>query len=286
MPLVARGKVRDIYAVGDTHLLLVTTDRLSAFDVVFPTPIPDKGRILNAMSLFWFNHLSAVVPNHLSDIDPEDVVLPEERDQVRGRSVVAKKLYPLPVEAVVRGYLEGSGWKEYQTGGHVCGISLPPGLKRADRLPDAIFTPATKAELGAHDENITFEAMEEALGGGMAREVRSLSLTLYKAAAEYALSRGIIIADTKFEFGLDDEGQVTLMDEVLTPDSSRFWSANSWKPGISPDSFDKQFVRNWLESTGWDKCPPAPVLPDEIALGTAARYLEAFDRLTRPATTF
>ncbi len=248
LPLIARGKVRDIYAVGDTHLLLVTTDRLSAFDVVFPTPIPDKGRILNAMSLFWFDYLSAVVPNHLSGIDPEDVVLPSERDQVRGRAVVAKKLHPLPVEAVVRGYLEGSGWKEYQTSGLVCGIPLPTGLQRADRLPEAIFTPATKAEAGAHDENIAFEIMERTLGKGRAHEVRSLSLALYRTAAEYALSRGIIIADTKFEFGLDDHGQTTLMDEVLTPDSSRFWSADSWKPGVAPDSFDKQFVRNWLES--------------------------------------
>lgn len=286
LPLIARGKVRDIYAVGDTHLLLVTTDRLSAFDVVFPTPIPDKGRILNAMSLFWFAHLSTVVPNHLSGIDPEDVVLPEERDQVRGRAVVAKKLHPLPVEAVVRGYLEGSGWKEYQSGGRVCGIPLPAGLQRADRLPEAIFTPATKAEVGAHDENIAFEIMEQTLGTGMAHEVRSLSLTLYRMAAEYALSRGIIIADTKFEFGLDDQGRVTLMDEVLTPDSSRFWSADSWKPGISPDSFDKQFVRNWLESREWDKRPPAPALPDDIVLGTSARYREAFDRLTTPATAF
>ena len=280
LPLIARGKVRDVYAVGDDHLLLVTTDRLSAFDVVFPSPIPGKGRILNTLSNFWFEKLGHLVPNHLTGIDPESVVLPSERDQVHGRAVVAKKLAALPLEAVVRGYLEGSGWKEYQHTQTVCGITLPGGLVRAARLPEPIFTPATKAAVGDHDENIDFAAACALVGADIATQVRDTSLALYHEAAEFALSRGIIIADTKFEFGLDAAGGLVWIDEALTPDSSRFWPQSSYRAGVSPDSFDKQYLRNWLETTGWDKTPPAPLLPDEIALGTAARYQEALDRLT------
>jgi phosphoribosylaminoimidazole-succinocarboxamide synthase len=280
LPLLARGKVRDVYAVGDKHLLLVTTDRLSAFDVVFPTPIPGKGRILNSLSNFWFGKLGHIAPNHLTGIDPESVVAPTERDQVRDRAVVARRLQSLPLEAVARGYLEGSGWKEYKRSGSVCGIALPPGLARAGRLPEAIFTPATKAAVGDHDENIDFARACTLVGVDLAAEVRRLTLALYQAAAEFALARGIIIADTKFEFGTDAEGRLIWIDEALTPDSSRFWPQASYQPGTSPDSFDKQYLRNWLETTGWDKRPPAPVLPDEIALGTAARYQEALDRLT------
>jgi phosphoribosylaminoimidazole-succinocarboxamide synthase len=280
LPLLARGKVRDIYAIDDAHVLLVTTDRLSAFDVVFPTPIPGKGRILNQLSNFWFARLGHIVPNHLTDIDPASVVAPGERDQVRDRAVVARRLAPLPLEAVARGYLEGSGWKEYQQGGTVCGIALPAGLQRADRLPQPLFTPATKAAVGDHDENIDFAAACALVGEDIATQVRDLTLALYTTAAEYALSRGIIIADTKFEFGLDAAGGLVWIDEALTPDSSRFWPRATYRPGSSPDSFDKQFLRNWLETTGWDKRPPAPELPDTIALGTAARYQEALDRLT------
>jgi len=280
LPLLARGKVRDVYAVGDQHLLLVTTDRLSAFDVVFPTPIPGKGRILNRLSNFWFDKLGHLVPNHLTGIDPESVVAADERDQVRDRAVVARRLHALPLEAVARGYLEGSGWKEYQQHGSVCGIALPAGLLRAGRLPEPIFTPATKAAVGDHDENIDFSRACALVGTTLATEVRDITLALYQAAAEFALGRGIIIADTKFEFGTDGDGKLVWIDEALTPDSSRFWPRASYQPGSSPDSFDKQYLRNWLEASGWDKRPPAPALPDDIALGTASRYQEALDRLT------
>jgi phosphoribosylaminoimidazole-succinocarboxamide synthase len=281
LPLLARGKVRDVYALGEDHLLLVTTDRLSAFDVVFPTPIPGKGKILNALSNFWFKKLSHLIPNHLTHIDPESVVKPSERDQVFGRSVVAHRLDALPVEAVARGYIEGSGWKEYQATGSICGIALPAHLQRASKLPYALFTPATKAAVGDHDENISFERACDLLGQERATQVRDTTLALYQAAADFAETRGILIADTKFEFGLDKEGQLVWIDEALTPDSSRFWPMASYQPGRSPDSFDKQFLRNWLESTSWSKTPPAPELPPEIAIGTAARYQEAFDRLTQ-----
>jgi len=280
LPLIARGKVRDVYAVDDAHLLLVTTDRLSAFDVVFPTPIPGKGRILNSLSNFWFKKLSHIIPNHLTDIDPESVVKGEERDQVRGRSVVAQRLDALPLEAVARGYIEGSGWKEYQATGSVCGIALPAGLQRAAKLPKPLFTPATKAAVGDHDENISFERACDLVGLELATQVRDTTLALYQAASDYAETRGILIADTKFEFGINKDGQLVWIDEALTPDSSRFWPTASYQPGKSPDSFDKQFLRKWLESTSWSKTPPAPELPSEIALGTAARYQEALDRLT------
>jgi phosphoribosylaminoimidazole-succinocarboxamide synthase len=280
LPLIARGKVRDVYAVGDSHLLMVTTDRLSAFDVVFPTAIPNKGKILNDMTNFWFAHFSSLVPNHLSGIAPESVVAVNERDQVTGRSVVAKRLKALPLEAVVRGYLEGSGWKEYQQSQSVCGIALPAGLQRASKLPTPIFTPATKADVGDHDENIDFARTASLIGEDMARQVRDTAIRLYQSAADYALTRGIIIADTKFEFGLDEHGTLTLMDEVLTPDSSRFWPLEHYQVGTSPESFDKQFVRNYLESIHWNKAPPAPDLPLEIAAGTGAKYEEALRRLT------
>jgi phosphoribosylaminoimidazole-succinocarboxamide synthase len=278
LPFLARGKVRDIYAVGEDRMLIVTTDRLSAFDVVLPTPIPQKGRVLTELSNFWFRKLGAIVPNHLTGIDPESVVAPEEREQVRGRSIVVRKLTPLPFEAVVRGYLEGSGWKEYQQSQSVCGIALPPGLKRASKLPHPIFTPATKAEAGAHDENISFAQM--AAGQARAEEIRDTAIRLYIAAAEYALTRGIIIADTKFEFGLDALGKLVLIDEALTPDSSRFWPAATWREGTSPESFDKQYIRNWLESIGFDKKPPAPQAPAEVVEKTSQKYQEALKRLT------
>jgi phosphoribosylaminoimidazole-succinocarboxamide synthase len=280
LPLIARGKVRDIYAVGEDHLLLITTDRLSAFDVVFPTPIPNKGIILNTLTNFWFSYFQDLIPNHLSGIDPESVVAPAERDQVAGRSVVARRMQALPLEAVVRGYIEGSGWKEYQASGTVCGITLPAGLERAARLPSPLFTPATKAAVGDHDENIDFYRACQLVGHEVAAQVRDKSLQLYKAAADYALARGIIIADTKFEFGLDRDGSLTLIDEVLTPDSSRFWPKDTYRAGTSPESFDKQFVRNWLESIHWNKQPPAPELPAHIAAGTGERYQEALNRLT------
>ncbi len=280
LPLVYRGKVRDSYAIGADRLLLVTSDRLSAFDVVMNQPIPDKGRVLNAMSNFWFEKLAHVVPNHLTGVDPESVVAPDEREQVRGRAVVALRLKPIPVEAVVRGYLIGSGWKDYQKTGEVCGIALPPGLQMASRLPEPIFTPATKAEAGAHDENISFDAAKKAIGAELAFKVRTVSLALYRAAAEYALTRGIIIADTKFEFGTDADGNLRLMDEVLTADSSRFWPADEYEEGVSPPSFDKQFVRDWLEAQHWNKAPPPPDLPAEIVAKTAAKYREALLRLT------
>ncbi len=280
LPLVARGKVRDIYAVGEDHLLLITTDRLSAFDVVFPTPIPNKGIILNTLTNFWFSYFQDLIPNHLSGIDPESVVAPAERSQVVGRSVVARRMQALPLEAVVRGYIEGSGWKEYQASGTVCGISLPAGLERAARLPTPLFTPATKAAVGDHDENIDFARASQLVGSAVAAQIRDKSLQLYGAAADYALARGIIIADTKFEFGLDKNGTLTLIDEVITPDSSRFWPKDTYRVGTSPESFDKQFVRNWLESIHWNKQPPAPEIPADIAAGTSERYQEALNRLT------
>jgi phosphoribosylaminoimidazole-succinocarboxamide synthase len=279
LPLLGRGKVRDIYAVGADKLLIVTTDRLSAYDVILPTPVPEKGRVLTELANFWFGRLAAIVPNHLTGIDPETVVAPAEREQVRGRAIVVKKMKTLPVEAVVRGYLEGSGWKEYSEGGTVCGVALPPGLKRASKLPEPIFTPATKAEAGHHDENITFERMAQMLGEPRAREVRDTAISLYKAAAEYALARGIIIADTKFEFGVDDSGRLHLIDEALTPDSSRFWPLSTWKEGASPESFDKQYVRNWLDAIGFERKPPAPAMPADVAARTSEKYQEAARRL-------
>ena len=279
LPLLGRGKVRDIYAVGDDKLLIVTTDRLSAFDVILPTPIPEKGRVLTELANFWFAKLAGIIPNQLTGIDPESVVTPEEREQVRGRSIVVRKLAPLPVEAVARGYLEGSGWKEYQESQSVCGIALPPGLKRASKLPQPIFTPATKAEAGHHDENISFERMAKMIGAERAAQVRDVTLELYKAAADYALTKGIIIADTKFEFGVDKDGSLVLIDEALTPDSSRFWPLATWKEGESPESFDKQYIRNWLDSIGFARKPPAPPVPRDVALKTSEKYQEALRRL-------
>ena len=281
LPLVHRGKVRDIYAVGDDKLLIVTTDRLSAFDVVMPTPIPGKGEVLTRVSAFWFDKLKSIVPSQALDIAPETVVAENERDQVAGRAIVVKKLKALPVEAIVRGYLVGSGWKEYQASQSVCGIALPAGLKQADRLPEPIFTPSTKAAVGAHDENIAFEQMAELIGTDLAQQVRDVSLSLYRSAAEYALTRGIIIADTKFEFGLDEKGKLVWIDEALTPDSSRFWPADQYRPGSNPPSFDKQFVRDWLEASGWDKQAPGPALPAEIVARTSEKYREAMSRLLR-----
>jgi len=276
-----RGKVRDIYDVDDQHLLIVTTDRLSAFDVVLPDPIPGKGAVLTAMSNFWFQRTRQLIPNHLSDIPLEKVLKDSaERQQVEGCAIVVKKLKALPVEAVVRGYLAGSGWKEYMQSRTVCGIQLPAGLKEADRLPEPLFTPATKAEAGQHDENISFEKAAELLGRDMAKRVMNASLAIYKECAAYALTRGIIIADTKFEFGLDDKGTLTLIDEALTPDSSRFWPAESYKSGSSPPSYDKQYVRDYLESLGWNKKPPAPKLPAAVIAKTAEKYREALTRLT------
>jgi phosphoribosylaminoimidazole-succinocarboxamide synthase len=276
---IGKGKVRDIYAVGDDKMLIVASDRLSAFDVVLPDPIPDKGRVLNEMANFWFKRLGHVVPNQLTGIDPESVVSPEEKAQVRGRSVVVKKLKPLPIEAVVRGYIIGSGWKDYQKTGRICGIELPKGLRQAEKLPEPIFTPATKAETG-HDENIPFSEVERLIGKELAARVREVSIRLYKEAADYAATRGIIIADTKFEFGLDGHGKLVLIDEVLTADSSRFWPADSYQVGISPPSFDKQYVRDYLESLTWDKTPPAPKLPDDVIARTSQKYRDALERLT------
>ena len=281
LPLIARGKVRDIYAVGNDKLLLVTSDRLSAYDVILPTPIPHKGEILIAMASFWFEKLKHIVPNQLTGIDPETVVAPDEHDQVRGRAIVVNKYQVLPIEAVVRGYLEGSGWKEYQASQSVCGVTLPPGLQRASKLPQPIFTPATKAKAGEHDENIDFATCEKIIGTARAADVRDIAIRLYSEAAEYALTKGIIIADTKFEFGLDAEGRLHLIDEVLTPDSSRFWPLESYKIGASPESFDKQYIRNWLDALGFNRKPPAPEVPAEIAQKTSDKYREALDRLTR-----
>ena len=281
LPLIARGKVRDIYSVNEQQMLIVTTDRLSAFDVILPDPIPDKGRVLTAVSSFWFERLAHIVPNHLTGIGPESVVKGEdERAQVRGRSVVVKRLKPLPVEAVVRGYIIGSGWKDYQKTGAVCGIPLPAGLKMAQKLPQPLFTPSTKAEMGAHDENIDFATVEKLLGVGLAAQVRDVTLRFYGEASDYALTRGIIIADTKFEFGLDAAGRLHLIDEALTPDSSRFWPADEYKEGISPPSFDKQIVRDYLETLDWNKQAPGPKLPAEIIAKTTAKYREAYERLS------
>ena len=282
LPLIARGKVRDIYAVGDDKLLIVTTDRLSAYDVILPTPIPAKGEILVTLANFWFHKLAHVVPNQLTGIDPASVVAASERDQVMGRALVVNKYKVLPIEAVVRGYLEGSGWSEYQQTQSVCGIQLPAGLQRAAKLPQPIFTPATKAEAGEHDENIDFATCEKIIGRLRAAEVRDTAIRLYQEAADYALTKGIIIADTKFEFGLDTHDQLHLIDEALTPDSSRFWPLASYKVGESPESFDKQYIRNWLDSIDFNRKPPAPSVPADIAQKTSDKYREALVRLMQP----
>jgi phosphoribosylaminoimidazole-succinocarboxamide synthase len=288
LPLLARGKVRDNYAVGDDRILMVASDRLSAFDVVLGVPIPGKGALLTQMALFWFDRLGHICPNHLTGEAPESVVTPQERDQVTGRSMLVKRLKPIPVEAVVRGYLAGSGWKEYQVDQTVCGVPLPPGLQNASKLPEPIYTPAAKAEAGEHDENITYARTVEIIGPQLAAQIRDTSIALYRAGAAIAAERGIIIADTKFEFGLDAAGQLVLMDEVLTPDSSRFWPMESYREGSNPPSYDKQFVRDWLEQVRidgkpWDKCPPAPALPQGVVDHTAATYREALQRLTGAA---
>jgi phosphoribosylaminoimidazole-succinocarboxamide synthase len=281
LPFLHRGKVRDIYAVGDDKLLVVQTDRLSAFDVILSNPIPGKGEVLTSMSNFWLNKLQHIIPNHLTGIDPESVVsTDEDRAQVRGRAFVAKKLKPLPIEAIVRGYLVGSGWKDYQKTGKVCGIALPAGLREAEKLPEPLFTPSTKAAVGDHDENISFAQVVELLGEARAKEVRDATLALYVEAANYAATKGIIIADTKFEFGVDEAGKMYLIDEALTPDSSRFWPAEEYRVGSNPPSFDKQFVRDWLESSGWNKQPPAPEIPAEVLNKTADKYREVLVRLT------
>jgi phosphoribosylaminoimidazole-succinocarboxamide synthase len=281
LPLLNRGKVRDIYAVGEDQLLIVTADRLSAFDVVLPTPIPDKGKVLTALSYFWFERTHLLIPNHLN-ATPIEAILPDpaERRGLAGRTMVVQRLKPLPVEAIVRGYLAGSGWKEYQKTQTVCDIPLPAGLCEADKLPEPIFTPSTKAEVGKHDENISFDQAAKLLGKPLATQVKEISLRIYQEAANYALAHGIIIADTKLEFGVDKAGQLVLIDELLTPDSSRFWPADRYAPGHSPPSFDKQYVRDYLESIGWNKQPPAPALPPGITAKTAEKYREALQRLT------
>ena len=290
LPLLARGKVRDNYAVGDDRILMVASDRISAFDVIMGEPIPGKGALLTQMALFWFDKLKDIVPNHLTGDAPESVVAPEEVAQVQGRSMLVKRLKPLPVEAVVRGYLAGSGWAEYQQSRSVCGVPLPEGLSNASKLPEPIFTPAAKAEVGEHDENISFEQVEKTIGPELAAQMRDVSIALYKAAADYALTKGIIIADTKFEFGLDADGKLTLMDEVLTPDSSRYWPLEGYeaafKAGANPPSYDKQYLRDWLETAQvdgkpWGKTAPAPVLPAEVIEGTSGKYREALEKLTR-----
>jgi phosphoribosylaminoimidazole-succinocarboxamide synthase len=277
-----QGKVRDIYEVDDKHMLIVTTDRLSAFDVVLPNPIPGKGRVLTQLADFWFRRTTHIVPNQLTDY-PLDKAVPssQERTLIADRAIVVKRLKALPIEAVVRGYLIGSGWKDYQRNGAVCGIALPTGLKQADRLPEPIFTPATKAALGEHDENISFSETANLIGPELAAQVRDTAISLYKFASDHALKRGIIIADTKFEFGLDDNGSLTLIDEALTPDSSRFWPVDTYKPGTSPPSFDKQYVRDYLETLDWNKTAPGPDLPPEIILRTSEKYQEALTRLTK-----
>ncbi|WP_332669896.1 phosphoribosylaminoimidazolesuccinocarboxamide synthase [Aromatoleum sp.] len=294
LPLLGRGKVRDIYAVDADKLLIVTSDRLSAFDVILPDPIPDKGRVLTAMASFWFKRLGHIVPNQLTGIDPESVVPAAEREQVRGRALVVKRLKPLPIEAVVRGYVIGSGWKDYQDSGAICGITLPSGLKQAAKLPSPIFTPASKADVGDHDENISFAeaqtrcaaALSDLLAGTgrngaqLAAQAREAATALYSEAANYAIGRGIIIADTKFEFGVDAAGTLHLIDEALTPDSSRFWPADSYREGISPPSYDKQYVRDYLETLTWGKKAPGPNLPADVIARTAAKYREAYERLT------
>jgi phosphoribosylaminoimidazole-succinocarboxamide synthase len=281
LPLLGRGKVRDIYAVDGDYLLIITTDRLSAFDVILPDPIPGKGAVLTAVSNFWFGKLAHVIPSQLTGIAPETVVTTEEeRAQVRGRALVVKRLQPLPIEAVARGYLIGSGWKDYQSTGAVCGIALPAGLQLAQQLPEPIFTPATKAEMGDHDENIDYTAVERLIGADLAKKVKETTLRLYREAAAFARIHGIIIADTKFEFGQDKDGRLHLIDEVLTPDSSRFWPADQYKVGISPPSFDKQFVRDYLDALDWNKQAPGPKLPADVIAKTAAKYREALTRLT------
>ncbi len=290
LPLLARGKVRDNYAVGTDRLLMVASDRLSAFDVIMAEPIPGKGEVLTQMALFWFARLGHVCPNHLTGDAPESVVAPAEVPQVRGRSMLVKRLKPILVEAVVRGYLAGSGWKEYQESQSVCGVALPPGLKNAGKLPEPIFTPAAKAEMGEHDENISYDKVVQMVGPALAAKIRDTSIALYKEAADHALTRGLIIADTKFEFGLDANGALVLMDEVLTPDSSRYWPVegyeDAYRAGTNPPSYDKQFVRDWLEQVRidgkpWDKTPPAPHLPADVVEKTAAKYREALERLTQ-----
>ena len=283
---IHEGKVRDIYAIDSASLLIVTTDRLSAFDVVLPDPIPDKGRVLNRISNFWFAQTRPIVPNHLLERPLADVVTdPGERAQLQDRAVIVRRLSALPIEAVVRGYLIGSGWKDYQRTGACCGIALPPGLRLADRLPQPLFTPATKAAIGEHDENISFEGVASAIGAELAARVRDTAIAIYEFAAAHALRRGIIIADTKFEFGVDERGQLTLIDEVLTPDSSRFWPADTYRPGVSPPSFDKQFVRDYLETLDWNKKAPGPKLPAEVIARTSANYREALARLTSEPPT-
>lgn len=282
-PLLHRGKVRDLYAVGDDHLLMIASDRLSAFDVILPQPLPGKGRLLTAISLFWFAQLQGIIPNHLSDLPLQDVLPePHEYAQAEGRYMLAKRLQPLPIEAVVRGYLIGSGWKDYQASGQLCGIDLPGGLRLAEQLPAPIFTPASKATVGDHDENISFEKVIECIGEPLARQVRSTSLALYQRACDYARQHGIIIADTKFEFGLDENQQLVLMDEVLTPDSSRFWPADRWQPGHNPPSFDKQFIRDYLETPDWDKTAPGPEIPDKIMDKALSKYQEIVLLLSAP----
>ncbi|MFP5477741.1 MAG: phosphoribosylaminoimidazolesuccinocarboxamide synthase [Gammaproteobacteria bacterium] len=289
LPLLARGKVRDNYAVGEDRILMIASDRLSAFDVIMGEPIPGKGEILTKMALWWFDRLGGICPNHLTGEAPESVVRPEEVAQVTGRSMLVKRLKPIPVEAVVRGYLAGSGWKEYQENREVCGVPLPEGLVNSAKLPRAIFTPAAKAAVGEHDENISYERVVEMIGPQLAQQIRETSIALYETAAEIALQRGMIIADTKFEFGLDETGQLVLMDEVLTPDSSRYWPVEGYEAalaaGTNPPSYDKQFVRDWLEAVRingkpWDKTPPAPRLPNDVTERTAAKYREALERLT------
>ena len=288
LPLISKGKVRDIYAIGDDQLLMITTDRLSAFDVVMGEPIPGKGIVLNQMANFWFDKLSHVIPNHLTGIDPESVVAADEASQVKGRAIVTKRLKPILVEAVVRGYLSGSGWKDYLATGAICGIQLPAGMQNAQKLPEPIFTPAAKAEVGEHDENISYAEVEKKIGSELAKKIRDVSIRLYQEASDFAATKGIIIADTKFEFGLDANNDLVLMDEVLTPDSSRYWPVEgyeqSFKAGVNPPSYDKQFLRDWLETAQvqgkpWSKSPPAPHLPQEVIAQTAAKYQEAWDRL-------
>ena len=285
LPLLARGKVRDNYAVGDDRILMVASDRISAYDVIMGEPIPGKGALLTQMALFWFDQLGDICPNHLTGEDPTSVVAAHEVDAIRGRSMLVKRLKPIPVEAVVRGYLAGSGWVEYQHNQHVCGVALPAGLRNASRLPSPIYTPAAKAEVGEHDENITFERTVAMIGEDLATRIKDISIRLYETAAADALTRGIIIADTKFEFGLDQDGTLVLMDEVLTPDSSRYWPADQYQEGVNPPSFDKQYLRDWLETAQrdgkpWDKTAPAPALPADVVAQTLAKYQEALTRVT------
>lgn len=280
LPFLHRGKVRDIYAVGEDHLLVIQTDRLSAFDVILDDAIPDKGKVLTTMSNFWFKKFAHLMPNHMTDTDPLSLVSADERDQVEGRAIVVRKFQPLAIEAIVRGYLIGSGWKDYQQTGMVCGHQLPVGLKEGQQLPEVLFTPSTKAPMGQHDENISFAQTEQIIGADTAAKVRDLAIKLYSEAAQFAATKGIIIADTKFEFGLDSANNIFLIDEILTPDSSRFWPAASYQVGMSPPSFDKQFVRDWLEQQPWDKKAPAPRLPADVAQQTADKYAEALRMLT------